>query len=282
MGSISGSSSRRRTVEHPEFVPPDQFLRSLFFKPQRHSRVDSILTGERDRRNSSSRKSGRFGVKRATTYPLEHDEGTSTFSATGVAGMSTGLGVSVPAPAPSIISHAKDLSDDGFYEAASMASSRRPLLPPGVTPASTIRSTATRPNAPRLQTDPTPLLSIFQPPSINYAPPSSVGHTSHASHGSINTTTGATLLPKALVLSGLENTEVSAQRALMQVLADRRLILESDDTSELGETWNLPEDFFCVYVCSLDPSDRPPVLLGLVSQSLILWGQRANAFGWKA
>lgn len=251
-------------MEPPESIHPDQFLRSLFLKPQRHSRVDSILTSERDRRNSSSRKSGRFPVKRATTYPLEHDEATSALSTPGV-GFGGGLGVSL-GPQPSILSHAKDTSDDGFYEAASMASSRRPLLPTGVTPASTIRSTTTRPNAPRVQTDPTPLLSIFQPPSIYHAPPSSVGHASHASHGSTNTT-GSVILPKALVLSGLENTDVSAQRALMQVLADRRLVLDNDndEADDLGEVWNLPEDFFCVYVSPLDPSDRPPVLLGLVS-----------------
>ncbi|KAK7692351.1 hypothetical protein QCA50_003976 [Cerrena zonata] len=264
MGSISGSSFRRRTVEAPETVHPDQFLRSLFFKPQRHSKVDSILTGERDRKNSSSRRSGRFAVRRATTYPLEHDE-ANAINAPATGG---GLGVSLAPPPPSsVISHSKDMSDDGFYEAASMASSRRPLLPTGGTPASTIRSTSTRPISPRVQTDPTPLLSIFQPPSLNHPPPPSLGHASHVSYAShaSTITAGPVLLPKALVLSGLENTEVSAQRTLMQVLTDRRLVLDNDEMGDMGEVWNLPEDFFCVYVCSLDPSDRPPVLLGLVS-----------------
>ena len=60
-------------------------------------------------------------------------------------------------------------------------------------------------------------------------------------------------------------------KALLQVLAERRLILESDsqcggppDGQEEG-SWNLPDDFLMVYVCKWDPHERPDILLGLVS-----------------
>lgn len=162
--------------------------------------------------------------------------------------------------APSVTSHLKDTTDESFYDAASMASSRRPLLPDGRTPASTLRSI--RPQAPRLQTDPTPLISIFQPPSVSNASAKaapSIGHTSSASISGI-------VLPKALVVSGLEHTEISAQRALTQVLTERRLVLENEQEHDNGEVWNLPEDFIFVYVCPSDASDRPPILPGLVRE----------------
>ena len=84
-----------------------------------------------------------------------------------------------------------------------------------------------------------------------------------------------TALPKAVVVSGLEHTPLPAQRALMRVLTERRLIMDAygDDEDDQGTgrdveaedgTWNLPDGFLMVYVCKWDPHERPSILRGLV------------------
>lgn len=75
-------------------------------------------------------------------------------------------------------------------------------------------------------------------------------------------------IPKAVVVSGLENTELPAQRALNRVLGDRKLVLAGIGDNE-GGTWVFSDDFIFVYVCELEPSDRPDVLRPLVRQSLL-------------
>ncbi|TFY62564.1 hypothetical protein EVJ58_g3777 [Rhodofomes roseus] len=72
------------------------------------------------------------------------------------------------------------------------------------------------------------------------------------------------LLSKAVVVSGLEHAGLQAQRALSQVLAQRKLALDED-----GSTWNLPDDFLMVYVCKTDPFERPPLLRGLLDKFAI-------------
>ncbi len=75
------------------------------------------------------------------------------------------------------------------------------------------------------------------------------------------------MLPKAVVVSGLENTESPAQRALNRVLGDRKLVLSGGDgggADSEGGTWTFPDDFIFVYVCELEPSDRPDILRPLV------------------
>ncbi|KAH9948942.1 hypothetical protein B0H21DRAFT_843290 [Amylocystis lapponica] len=158
-------------------------------------------------------------------------------------------------------------SRDYFSDNASMASSRRPLHMFS-SPTSTMRSRKSwRPRPDRLRTDPQPLSTIFSP--------------LHAAEGSIPDSipgigTSAEdprgLLPKAIVVSGLEYAGVPVQRALLQVLAERRLVLENDeddedlvDRREEG-TWNLPDDFLMVYVCKWDPYERPGVLVGLLDK----------------
>ncbi|KAH9935755.1 uncharacterized protein B0H18DRAFT_1114458 [Fomitopsis serialis] len=69
------------------------------------------------------------------------------------------------------------------------------------------------------------------------------------------------LLSKTVVVSGLEYAGSQAQRALSQVLAQRRLVLDED-----GSTRNLPDDFLMVYVCKADPCERPPLLRGLLDK----------------
>jgi hypothetical protein len=68
--------------------------------------------------------------------------------------------------------------------------------------------------------------------------------------------------PGALVITGLENAGVPAQRALLQVLSDKRAVLDDQDGDWV---WNLPEGFIVVYVCVADPRERPPIHKSLVS-----------------
>ena len=68
--------------------------------------------------------------------------------------------------------------------------------------------------------------------------------------------------PNALVIAGLENVSVPAQRALLQVLSDQTVVLDDQD----GDwAWNLPEGFIIVYVCVADPRERPMIHKSLVS-----------------
>lgn len=84
-------------------------------------------------------------------------------------------------------------------------------------------------------------------------------------------------LPRALVITGLDNASVLSQKALVQVLADRKVLLEpgrdsrlrqdgQDDTDpEYEGTWNLPDGFIVIYVCSSEPRERPDIHKSLVS-----------------
>jgi hypothetical protein len=76
--------------------------------------------------------------------------------------------------------------------------------------------------------------------------------------------------PRALVVSGLENAGLPAQRALLQVVADHRVELDEEsyirEGQPIGEVgvWPLPDDFLMVYVCNVDPRERPDIHAGLV------------------
>jgi hypothetical protein len=90
-------------------------------------------------------------------------------------------------------------------------------------------------------------------------------------------------LPKALVVSGLEHASRVVQGALVQVLDESRVILEGNNRSEDGRgrgeenegpedgVWNLPEGFIIVYVCPLDPRERPKIHKSLVSICVHGW-----------
>ncbi|KAL4251434.1 hypothetical protein ABKN59_005707 [Abortiporus biennis] len=217
---------------------PDDFLRSLFFKGPKTSRL--VNEYERDRRDSSIRRQGRHTPRRSSTFPLPvtHDDVNT---------------------APSIPIHAKESTDDSALEIMSLASSRRPLI----SPHSTVRS---RPGGGRTKSDGSPLMSIFAlPPSST--PPPTLSH-----NQSTNSVTNG-VLSKAVVVSGLEFSDLPAQRALTQVLSEMRLVLENSPATRIqpietrdGGTWNLPNDFVFIYVCPLEASDRPQILRGLVDK----------------
>ncbi|KAJ3936787.1 MAG: hypothetical protein NXY57DRAFT_984230 [Lentinula lateritia] len=87
-----------------------------------------------------------------------------------------------------------------------------------------------QPTFPHSYSDPTPLRVVRDPTQIQ--------------------------LPDALVLSGLENASLASQRALTEVLIQRRVVI--DDT-DLSGVWPFPKDFILVYICPLDERERPPI-----------------------
>ncbi|KIM45522.1 hypothetical protein M413DRAFT_442188 [Hebeloma cylindrosporum] len=62
-------------------------------------------------------------------------------------------------------------------------------------------------------------------------------------------------LPRALVVSGLENGSNSMQRAFSDVLSEKRVVLEGQEDG----VWNLPEGFITVYVCPWNARERPAI-----------------------
>jgi hypothetical protein len=89
---------------------------------------------------------------------------------------------------------------------------------------------------PGIQTDPAPLLTC-------------------------RSSSEATALPRALVISGLENAQGLSQRALLKVLSDKSVTLDESDGNWIC---NLPRGFIVVYVCAADPRERPAIHKTLV------------------
>lgn len=218
---------------------PTDFLRKLFLREKQSARHSSSADkGNRDR----SRRSGSGYVpRRSSTLPIPSstDSPVHSFS-------------TLPSPI-----HTRESTQDSQTDATSAASSRRVPL----SPASTLRM---RPHAPRMQTEPTSLKKYtdVQPIPIPLSEHRSTAH--------------AASLPKALVISGLEYVEIPAQRVLLRVLQDRKVVLDNDSVfgmqsvdfyPSFDRTWELPLDFMMVYVCALDQHERPPVLETLVSNS---------------
>lgn len=103
--------------------------------------------------------------------------------------------------------------------------------------------------------------------------PSTVPHVnSHTPH---TRNSPSLQLPRAIVISGLENTSLSSQRVLAQVLAEKRISLDDfhgdsrppqDGPHELDsdDSTCLPDDFILVYICLIDPRERPNLHHALV------------------
>ncbi|EGO00505.1 hypothetical protein SERLA73DRAFT_73217 [Serpula lacrymans var. lacrymans S7.3] len=75
-------------------------------------------------------------------------------------------------------------------------------------------------------------------------------------------------LPSSVVVSGLEHASLPAQRALLQALTDRKLILHSHDLPSHSEqiSKDFPPDFILVYVCRTDPHERPALYKSLLDR----------------
>ncbi|KAI0709541.1 hypothetical protein C8T65DRAFT_649053 [Cerioporus squamosus] len=252
---------------------PDGLLRSLFFRRVPHTSSLSNKNGiPRPRSGTSVDATPRSGPVPLAGHPK------SPRSAIGHAPQR-----SASFPTPSIDGE----DEDHYFDASSLASSRRPLLA-GPTPASTMRSRGSkgRPSAHRLRTDPLPLSSLFTPPGeesedLVQPTPSSLNtiraQQSAATNERTNESGGtASALPKAVVVSGLEHTTTPSQRALMRVLTERRVVFDGCDDDGADSSgrdpdmedgvWNLPDGFVMVYVCKLDPHERPAILNGLVDK----------------
>lgn len=80
------------------------------------------------------------------------------------------------------------------------------------------------------------------------------------------------------MISGLEHASFSVQRAFIDVLMEKKVVIEGqatamqndmnkppgDSTSGQG-TWDLPEGFLVIYVCAWDAKERPAIHKTLVS-----------------
>ncbi|TRM69373.1 hypothetical protein BD626DRAFT_473855 [Schizophyllum amplum] len=89
-------------------------------------------------------------------------------------------------------------------------------------------------------------------------------------------------LPSALVITGLEAADDVVQRALQRVMTEKCVILEEATAfpgrrsstpmgrshhGEEGQTIHrFPHDFVVVYVCALEPCDRPPIHRALLDK----------------
>ncbi|RPD57518.1 hypothetical protein L226DRAFT_551309 [Lentinus tigrinus ALCF2SS1-7] len=252
---------------------PDALLRSLFFRRPPHTSFSSNRSGTPRPRGGNSIDA----TPRSGSIPLAGQPKSPLVTV----GHAPQRSASFPPPS----TDGED--EDDYFDASSLASSRRPLLG-GRTPASTMRSRGSRgrPNAQRLKTDPLPLSSLFTPPGeeledLRQPTPSSVNtiraQQSAAASERTNESGGtASALPKAVVVSGLEHATTPSQRALMRVLTERRLVFDRYDDEDAGSSgrdpdmedgvWNLPDGFIMVYVCKLDPHERPAILNGLVDR----------------
>ncbi|KAH9892668.1 hypothetical protein C8Q73DRAFT_791694 [Cubamyces lactineus] len=235
----------------------DAFLRSLFFRRVPHASFSS---------HRSSTPRPRSGISldatpRSGTIPLAGQAKSPR-----TIGHAPHRSASYPA-APSTDGE----DDERHFDASSLASSRRPLLA-GHTPVSTIRSRG----GPDAHEPPLPTPPVNTSPE-SMRPQKSIPVSERASDSPGHTTHTTTALPKAVVVSGLEHTPLPAQRALMRVLTERRLVMDAygdgeDDASTERDvdvedgTWNLPDGFLMVYVCKWDPHERPSILRGLLDK----------------
>lgn len=71
----------------------------------------------------------------------------------------------------------------------------------------------------------------------------------------------ATNLPQVLVISGLETTLPSMQRALLNVILENHVVLDEHQLK-------LPEDFLIVCLCPNDIFEKPHIHDSLVSDNL--------------
>ncbi|KAI0373935.1 hypothetical protein BV20DRAFT_988046 [Pilatotrama ljubarskyi] len=277
----SSSGTTQSSSHAPPADDPDAFLRALFFRRVPHSSFSSHRSSTPRPRSGLSLDA----TPRSGTIPLSGQTKIPRSTA-----HAPHRSASYPA-APSTDGE----DDERYFDASSLASSRRPLLSQaGHTPASTMRSrgsTRGRPGAQRLRTDPLPLSSLFAHPGspetqemqlptppVTSSPESMRPQKSvPASERTGDSAQAAPAMPKAVVVSGLEHTTLPAQRALMRVLTERRLIVdryndedneddEGEDIEAVDGTWNLPEGFVMVYVCRWDPHERPSIHQGLLDK----------------
>ncbi|KAG0700834.1 hypothetical protein DFH29DRAFT_807025 [Suillus ampliporus] len=105
--------------------------------------------------------------------------------------------------------------------------------------------------------------SIQTEPSVpNFA--SSCNTTTHQRNAS-HVSSDVLKIPSAIVVSGLEHASLPAQRAVLRTLAEKKLVVEDNHSDVEPELrFDLPDDFIMVYVCRLDPREKPPIYNSLL------------------
>ncbi|KAG9316809.1 hypothetical protein JVU11DRAFT_2874 [Chiua virens] len=79
--------------------------------------------------------------------------------------------------------------------------------------------------------------------------------------------TEALKLPSAVIVSGLELSNLPSQKAVLRTLAERKIVVSDGGTfghDQDGLTLELPDGFLMVYVCRSDPRERPSIYKSLV------------------
>lgn len=98
-----------------------------------------------------------------------------------------------------------------------------------------------------------PFRTPFHAPGTRFGPS---GSTEPESPQVLHRSSSTSLLPTAVVVTGLEHSSVPCHRALLRTLLENSVTSDEDSG---GASWDLPEDFILVYVCPFDPRERPSV-----------------------
>lgn len=86
-----------------------------------------------------------------------------------------------------------------------------------------------------------------------------LGSTEPESPRVLHQSSSASLLPMAVVVTGLEHSSVPCHRALLRTLLENRVTFDEDPGAAKHASWDLPEGFVLVYVCPFDPRERPSI-----------------------
>ncbi|GJE92727.1 hypothetical protein PsYK624_088830 [Phanerochaete sordida] len=242
-----GPTPARRGLDVPGAPEhPADILRRIFIR-EKHTRHGSSA----DARHRARRSASGQHARRSSTLPATSPTDSGFFPPSVPASFSpSGMSSSLPSPLPTP-THSREGTADSQTDATSVASARRP-------PASPVSTLRMRPHAPRMQTEP-----IAVRRSVDAA--SFIEHARTQSQYTIGS------LPCAVVAAGLEHVEVPAQRLLLRALQYRRVPLEAPMSGSLPDTSSdgaleLPADFIMVYVCPLDPCERPAILETLLDR----------------
>lgn len=208
---------------------PDDLVRKCFFRGKPILRSPTLTN--KQHRDRSRRTGSAHGPRRSSTFPSASPT---------IAELSLPSVQATPA-------HTREGTADSTPDAPPS-----PIF--GRLPTAALR---TRPKAPRMETEPSKIATV-RPPLDNH--PHSAPHHHPSPHSQF-------AMPAALVVSGLEHTTTPAQRALYQVLQERRIVLDQHSSGQPSHTWKLPPDFITVCVCPLDAYERPPLLRTLVSDN---------------
>ncbi|KAH9061228.1 hypothetical protein EDB87DRAFT_1610668 [Lactarius vividus] len=108
-----------------------------------------------------------------------------------------------------------------------------------------------------------PFRAPFHAPGTRFSPS---GPTDPESSRVPQRSSSTSLLPTAIVVTGLEHASVPCHRALLRTLLENRVTFDEEPGSANHASWDLPEDFVLVCVCPFDPRERPSVHKSLLDK----------------